>query len=411
MRRRSRTASRIALAAALIALALAWVWAAHALWRSTVPAGLHLPHVDQRGFFGAGYLRRSSSYDRLLDMDRLLGELTLIGVLVVYARRGHRLMRESAAGRIGTGMMLGMLGFALVWLAEVPFDLVAVWWERRHGVSHEGYLSSVLSSFLGLGGSFLFVSFALLVAMGLAGLTRRWWWLLAAPAFAALALLTTYLSVYLLPDTKPLSSPATTADVRSLARVEGIPGTRAEVQEVHRFTTAPNAESVGFGATRRLILWDTLLDGRFDRREVRVVIAHELGHLAHHHTLKRVGWLVLFLVPAGALVAFFTRGRGGMARPEAVPLAILVFVLAQLLSAPLTNLVSRREEAEADWSALRATHDPRAARALFKRLATTSLAEPDPPSWVYVLYEDHPTIVQRIAMVDAWQQRDADAHP
>lgn len=407
MRQRSPTASRVALAAALIALALAWVWAARALWRSTVPAGLHLPHINPRSIFSADYLRRSSSYDRLLDVDHLLAELALIGVLVAYARRGHRLMRESAAGRIGTGMMLGMLGFALVWLAEVPFDLVAVWWERRHGVSHEGYLSSVFSGFLGLGGSFLFISFALLVAMGLAGLSKRWWWLLAAPAFAALALLATYLSVYLIPDTKPLSSPATAADVRSLARTEGIPGTRAEVQEVHRFTTAPNAESVGFGATRRLILWDTLLDGRFDRREVRVVIAHELGHLAHHHPLKRVGWLVLFLVPAGALVAFFTRGRGGLARPEAVPVAILVFVLAQLLSSPLTNMVSRREEAEADWSALRATRDPQAARALFKGLATTSLAEPDPPSWVYVLDEDHPTIVQRVAMADAWQQRNA----
>ncbi len=411
MRQRSRTAGRLALAAALVALALAWVWAARALWRSTVPAGLQLPHVDPRSVFGATYLRRSSSYDRLLDVDHLLAELALIGVLVMYARRGHRLMRESAAGPIGTGMMLGMLGFALVWLAEVPFDLVAVWWERRHGVSHEGYLSSVLSSFLGLGGSFLFVSFALLVAMGLASLTKRWWWLLAAPAFAALALLTTYISVYLVPETRPLGSTATAADVRALARTEGIPGTRAEVQDVHRFTTAPNAESIGFGSTRRVILWDTLLDGRFSRREVRVVVAHELGHLAHHHTLKRVGWLVLFLVPAGALVAYFTRNRGGLARPEAVPVAVLVFVLAQLLSAPLTNMVSRREEAEADWSALRATHDPQAARALFKRLATTSLAEPDPPSWVYVLDEDHPTIVQRIAMVDAWQQRNADSHP
>ena len=91
--------------------------------------------------------------------------------------------------------------------------------------------------------------------------------------------------------------------MRSLARIEGIPGTKAEVQDVHRFTTAPNAESVGFGPTRRVILWDTLLNGRFDRREVRVVTAHELGHLAHHHTLRRVGWLILFLIPATALVA------------------------------------------------------------------------------------------------------------
>lgn len=403
--RSSSTAARLTGAALLIALAALWAWAAHALWRTSVPGSLSLPRLDPRGFFGAAFLRRSASYERLLNLDRLLEELTLIAVLVAYARSGHRLMRESAAGRIGTGMMLGMLGFALVWLAEVPFGLVAVWWERRHGVSHEGYVSSVLTSFLSLGGSFLFVSLALLVAMGLAGLTRRWWWLAAAPLLAAIALLVSYVSPYLVPDTAPVRSRATLADVRSLARAEGIPGTAAEVQDVHRSTTAPNAESVGFGATRRVILWDTLLDGRFNRREVRVVIAHELGHIAHGHALKRIGWLVLFLIPAGALVALFTRRRGGMARPEAVPVAVLVFVLAQLLSAPLTNTVSRREEAEADWSALRATRDPAAARALFAHLARSSLANPDPPGWVYVLDENHPTIVQRIAMVQAWRQR------
>lgn len=277
---------------ALLGLALGaglWVWAAHMLWHSTVPPGLSLPHVDPRSVFSRSFLRRSSSYERLLDIDGLLGQITLVIVLAVYSRRGHRLMRESAAGPIGTGMLLGMLGFAIVWLSQVPFGLVAVWWERRHGVSHQGYVASVLDGFLGLGSEFLFVSFALLLAMGFAKLTRRWWWALAAPLFAGLALLSTFLSVFLIPSTHPLHDPTTLADVRSLARTEGVSHTRIEVQDVARFTTAPNAESVGFGSTRGLILWDTLLDGRFDRREVRVVSAHELGHLAHHHPLKRVG--------------------------------------------------------------------------------------------------------------------------
>jgi STE24 endopeptidase len=389
---------------ALLPAAALWALAAHALWHSTIPPGLSLGHVSPKGLFSASFLRRSASYERLLDIDQLLGQLTLVVVLLVYARRGHRLMRESAAGPIGTGMLLGMLGFAIVWLSQVPFELVAVWWERRHGVSHQGYVSSVLDGFLGLGAEFLFVSFALLLAMGFAMLTRRWWWALAAPLFAGLALLSTFLSIYLIPDTHPLRDPTTLADVRSLARKEGVSHTKIEVQDVARFTTAPNAESVGFGPTRGLILWDTLLDGRFSRREVRVVAAHELGHLAHHHPLKRVGWLVLFLIPAAALVALATMRRGGLARPEAVPLALLVFLVLQLLSGPLMNIVSRHEEAEADWSALRATRDPVAARGLFKQLATTSLGDPDPPSWAYVLYADHPTIVQRIAMVDAWQR-------
>ncbi len=390
--------------AVLAALATLWVLAAHALWHSSVPA-LHLPHVDPRSVFSPSFLARSASFERFLDIDVALADVTLLVVLGLYAKRGHRLMRESAAGRIGTGMMLGMLGFAVLWLAEVPFNLAAVWWERKHGISHQGYVASLLASFLSLGGTFLFVSLALLIAMAIAGVVRRWWWALAAPIFAGLALLSTFLSVYLIPDTHPLHQEPTAAGVQRLARVEGIPGTKAEVQDVERQTTAPNAESVGFGSTRRVILWDTLLDGRFDRREVDIVAAHELGHLAHRHPLKRVGWLALFLIPAAALVALFTRRRGGLARPEAVPVALFVFVVLQLLASPLMNIVSRHEEAEADWSALKATRDPAAARGLFRELAIASHANPDPPAWAYVLFEDHPTIVQRIGMVEAWQGR------
>jgi STE24 endopeptidase len=260
-----------------------------------------------------------------------------------------------------------------------------------------------VQSFFALGSKFLFISLALLIAMALARALRSWWWLAAAPLFAGLALLSTFLSFYLIPETEPLSNPTTLADARTLARTEGVPATGVAVQDVHRFTTAPNAEAVGFGTTRHVILWDTLLDGRFNRREVRIVLAHELGHLAHDHPLKRVGWLVLFLLPAGGLIAYLTRSRGGMARPEAVPVALLVFVVLQLLALPLFNIVSRREEAEADWSALRATHDPQAAQQLFRTLALTSHDDPNPPTWSYVIGATHPTIMQRIAMVQAWQ--------
>ncbi|HWF31146.1 MAG TPA: M48 family metalloprotease [Solirubrobacteraceae bacterium] len=403
----ARPGRSLAALVVLLVLAAAWALAAHDLWRSTVPSDLQLPHVAARNLFSASFLQRSASFERFLDIDGLLGQLALLVVLALYARRGQRLMRESAAGRIGTGMMLAMLGFGLAWIAEVPFELAAVWWERRHAISHQGYVSALLSSFVSLGATFLFASLALAVTMAIAGVLRRSWWALAAPIFAALALLSTFLSIYLIPNTHPLHAEPVAADVRVLARREGIPQTKADVQDVNRETTAPNAESVGFGSTRRLILWDTLLDGRFDRREVDVVAGHELGHLAHHHTLKRVGWLLLFLLPATALVALFTRRRGGLARPEAVPLALFVFVLLQLVTTLLMNIVSRHEEAEADWSALRATRDPAAARSLFVKLAKTSLANPNPPAWSYVLDDDHPTIVQRVAMVSAWQAREA----
>jgi STE24 endopeptidase len=398
---------RLARPATLVLLvgAAVWLWAAHALWSSTVPASLHLPHLDASHYFSASFLRRSASYQRFLDVVGLLAWAALLGVLAVYARRWHRLMRESAAGRIGTGMLLGMLGFALVWLAEVPFGLAALWWERRHGVSHESYVGWLIGSFLSLGSEFLFISMALAVAMGLAGVFRRWWWLVAAPIFVGLALLFTFVSPYLLPGTSAVHDPQLLSEARALERSEGVGETRVRVQEAHRFTSAPNAESTGFGSTRTVVLWDTLLDGRFNHREIRLVMAHEFGHLANEDELKRVGWLALFLIPATALIALLTRSRGGLARPEAVPIAILVMVALQLFATPLFNIVSRRQEAAADWSALNATHEPATDRALMRRLTTTSLGAPDPPGWAYALYGTHPSAMQRIAMAYAWEER------
>jgi STE24 endopeptidase len=390
---------------ALIAAAALWLLAAHALWVSTALPSLQLPQLDPHRFFSASFLDRSASYERFLAVDGVLTSVVLIAVLVVYARRGQSLVRESAAGRVGTGMLLAMIGFAVVWLAEAPFGLAALWWERRHDVSHQGYLLWLLDSFLSLGSVFVFVCAAVAIAMGLAGVMRRWWWLVAAPVFVALALLFTFVSPSLVPDTSTVHDPALRAEARALERIEGTGEARLEVQDVKRFTTAPNAMSTGFGPTRTVILWDTLLHGGFSRDQVRFVMAHEVAHLAHDDPLKQVGWLALFLIPALGLVAFFTRRRGGMAQPEAVPVALLVFVTLQVLTAPALNVVTRRQEAAADWAALQATRDSAADREAMRQLATKSLSDPDPPSWMYGLYDNHPTIMQRIAMAEAWEEQ------
>lgn len=399
-----RLASRLARPSTLAVLvgAVLWFWAAYALWHATasVPQG---PSLSPHRFFSDSFLASSASYERFLAIDGLLASAVLLVVLAIYARRGHRLMHESAAGRVGTGMMLGMLGFAVVWLAEIPFGLAAVWWQRSHGVSHQGYLGWIVESFLGLGGTFLFVAAALAIAMGLAGPLRRWWWIAAAPIFAGLALLFTFLSPYLVPDTSSLHGPRLT-EARALERREGVEGAAFVVEDVDRFTTSPNAESTGFGATKTVILWNTLLGGDFRPAEVRVVLGHEIAHIAHDDPLKQVGWLALFLIPAAALIELLTRRRGGLARPEAVPVALFVLVALQLLVTPMFNLVSRRAEASADWSALQATHAPRVARTMFRRLSTTSHSSPDPPAWSSLLYGSHPTIMQRIGMTYAWER-------
>src|SRR5439155_66897 len=86
--------------------------------------------------------------------------------------------------------------------------------------------------------------------------------------------------------------------------------------------------------------------------------AWERPHLAHNHIWKSIGWYALFAFPLAYVLSLAARRRGGMGLPEAVPLVIFVYVVLQLAVLPLRNVVTRHLEAEADWSALRATRDP-----------------------------------------------------
>src|SRR5262249_54473063 len=140
-------------------------------------------------------------YQRFLRVVWVLSQVALIGVLAVYAARGAGFAKRSAAGRIGTGMLLGMLGFGLVWLVQLPFGLAGLWWQRRYGISRLGYVDVIVQSWLGLGGMFLFLCLALLVVMAIAAPLPRAWPFVGAPIFAALALLVGFLQPYLLPAT------------------------------------------------------------------------------------------------------------------------------------------------------------------------------------------------------------------
>ena len=109
------------------ALVVCWAVAAVALSRTSVPDDLVLPRVDVDAVFGADLVARAERYRRFLYVNWLLAEAALLLTLAVYARRGARLVRESAAGPIGTGMFLGMLGLGLAWLVRLPFYLAGTW--------------------------------------------------------------------------------------------------------------------------------------------------------------------------------------------------------------------------------------------------------------------------------------------
>jgi STE24 endopeptidase len=262
-----------------------------------------------------------------------------------------------------------------------------------------GYVEYVVGEFLGLGSELLFVCVALLVTMLIARVLRSTWWIPATGVLVGLALFFAYVGPYLVPALDRADR-ETRSSARSLAEREGLPPVPVHVEEVREFTSQPNAYAFGLGDTRRIVLWDTLAED-FPQPEVDAVVAHELGHHRHEHILKGLGWFALAALPAAFAVALATRHHG-LADPRSIPVALFVVVVLGLVTGPLQATASRRYEAEADWAALKATRDPGAVEKLHERFTAEGLADPDPPGWFHVLFDSHPSGLERIELSRAW---------
>jgi STE24 endopeptidase len=400
------TATRLLKGATLLVVAAAWLAAAAFLWRTTVPANLHLPKLDPAAFFPASQRHRAEHYDNIATSLYLLQILVELAILVVLALLGRRIARGFALGDIGAGIMIAVAANLFVFAAALPIGLVGHWWDRHYGLSRRSYGSFVGEQAVGLAVQTATIAIVLAIVMLIARRWQRRWWLVVAPLFAAVgAGLVVLFAVITTATAHKLHEPNVAPAIRQLAAREGVSDTRIRVQDVSGETRAVNAETTGVGPTTVVVLWNTLFKSHLSNAAIEFVAAHELGHAARRHVLKGIAWGLLFSLPLTYLLAVLTRRRGGIWRAEVVPYALLVSAVLGLLTTPLQNVISRRYEAEADWRALQATRDPAAGREAFRSFTRVDLAEPNPPWWDYVLLENHPTVMQRIAMTEAWERR------
>ena len=400
------TATRVAKGSTLVVLAVGWVVAAWLLTRTTIPGNLHEPHVSAGAEFQAPLLHRAERYDGVLRWLWVAGTLVTLAALLLFAKLGPRIAAAWELGRVAKGIMVGTVTTLGTWAVALPIGAVALWWGRRYHLEKQDYVSWVLEQWPSLVSQVVGLTIALTILLLLAGRFGKRWWLVAAPLFtllgAALVLVLPYVESI---GTRKPHQTAVYARIRELAREQGVGSTPIRIETVSDETTSANAYTTGIGPSARVFIWDTFFDGRFTNREIELVAAHELGHVAHRHIWKGLAWSLLLTLPVFGVVEWATRRRGGLERPEVVPFALLVLALIGLVVAPFGNAVSRRYEAEADWSALRATHDPAAAESVFRKFTRYDLVQPNPPLWSYLLLDNHPTVVQRIALARAYRAR------
>ena len=411
--RRAPATTLLVLAVALAAaLALAVPW--------TPLPGAELVGDPLRDFTAAERAREVAFHREVRPWS--YGSLA-VGLLVAVAlgltRAGARLV-TAAARPLGGGwvwqVLLGTLAVTVVGrLASLPLSARVEAVRRAYGLSTRtwpGWLAEVGKGVLVGAALSALVLLALVLA---ARLARRTWWAWGAAATAALAVAGSFAYPLVIEpvfaDFTALPAGELREDLLALAERDGVPVQEVLVADASRRTTALNAYVSGFGSSRRIVVYDTLLRDATPE-EVALVVAHELGHAEERDVLS--GTLLAALGGAAGicLLALLLSwrpllrrvGADGPADPRIVPLLLALAAVGTLLAAPATNLVSRRIEARADVHALDLTRDPATFVAAQRRLATTNLSDLDPHPLAYAFFATHPGATERLALAREWQR-------
>lgn len=402
----------LALGAALVALL-----AVTTPWHPLGAGAPQVPADPSRDFTAAQVARENSFHNALRpwSLTSLAVGLAVAAVLGLTPL-GARVVTATGRGPWPVRAALGGLALSLLpALVTLPLDARTETVLRRYGLSTQTWSSWAADRLKGaLVGAVLLV----VVVVGIVGLARaapRTWWAWGALGAAALVAVASYvfpLVVEPLFNTfTPLADGTTKTELLDLAARDGLPVDEILVADASRRTTALNAYVSGYGNTRRIVLYDTLLE-KGTPAEVRLVVAHELGHVKAHDVRNQT--LLGALGAAAAVCGLFLlltsglvrrAGADGPADPRALGLLLFAIAAATLLTGPVQSLVSRRIEARADVHSLDLTGDVDAFVESEQTLAVTNLADLDPHPLLYAWFFSHPTSPERIALARAWQQR------
>jgi STE24 endopeptidase len=355
--------------------------------------------VDLSQHFSPAEIARGRTFARPQLALSLIRSGIEAGVLAALARRPPRFterIQNPVLGAAATGA-----GLSLV-MATAPLPVSAL--SRRRALaaglatqSWGGWAADVAKSD-GIGAGLAAGAGAAVIAT-MRRYPRSWWIPMAGGSVGVGALLAAIAPVILDPifnDFTPLPTGLTRDDVLTLAREAGVEVGEVYSVDASRRTTAANAYVTGLGPTKRVVLFDTLLD-RYGRDEIRVVVAHELAHVRGRDVARGILYAAI-VAPAGALaVARLSRGFPAAGpTPAALPALALAAGIVSLPLGLIGNRLSRALERRADAVSLQLTGAAEAFVSFERTIALQNIADLEPPRWVTALLSTHPSTGERI---------------
>lgn len=383
------------------------------------PASTPPPARDYVREMRAGFTPENRAYARTKTMLRIVRPLAGIGLALLALFSGLSAALRDVAHGLGHRRYARLLVYVILYavvmsLLELPlswYDAFAL--EHQFGLSNQSlgaWLADEGKALLVVIVTFGVVPILWLVYSAIARSPRRWWlWLAtgAIPFVFAGTLLQPLVVDPLFNTFRPLGNQQLAGRILALAERADIPARRVYQVDKSAQTKKINAYVSGFGASQRIVLWDTTLEAMKDD-EILFVMGHEIGHYRLGHIWKGIAFscalgFVLLLLTQGLCALALRRFGGrwgvhGMDDVASLPLLIATIAMLAFLSQPLVNGYSRRVETEADVFGLQITNTPDAAARAFLALARENRSDPDPAPWVKFLLYSHPPGIERLQM-------------
>ncbi len=304
-------------------------------------------------------------------------------------------------------------------IIDFPLSFIKEFWlEHRYQLSNQtaaAWLWEQIKALLV--GVVIFVPLLLIFYYLLRNAPHTWWLWTAAVLFLFSIVLGRIAPQVIFPlfyKFEPLQDEQLTKRMQRLAEAG-----KFRLQGVYKFnmskdTKKANAAFTGMGKSRRIILGDTLLDN-LTVDEIEAVFAHEVGHYVHKHLHWGIIsgalniFVMLFLgdrIYSWALHGLQLRGPADLA---ALPLLALILSVLGFVAAPLSNMLSRRFERQADAYAVQVSSRPEAFIEALKKLSVLNLTDTRPHPLIEFLFHSHPAVSKRIQMIESLLHRQSPA--
>jgi STE24 endopeptidase len=357
-------------------------------------------------YFDESDVERARGYERpqrvLRSANAAVAAATLVAL--VRLRAATALERRTAASAAADGAVVSL---ALT-IAGLPLGSLARKRALEAGLATQSWRGWALDVVRGGGlGAAFAGGGAAAVRLLMIRIGERWWLAAAAGSTVVMSVATFAAPVLLDPifnDFTPLPEGTLRSSVLDVADRAGVTVNEVFSVDASRRTSQVNAYVGGIGATRRIVLFDTLLSS-FSAAQTRVVLAHELAHVRHNDIRRGLLFGSIVALPGAYAVARLAERIDaviGRSEPTTLPALALSSAIVAGCVGPFANQLSRALERRADSFALELTDDADALIAFERQITRSNLADPDPPRWRSWLLATHPPAVERIGAAVAY---------